>query len=410
MLEGFAAGLQPWWHHIGAYQEDRRMFRTAEPLMRWHAENQQYLIHRQPIANVGLVWTQQNTDFYGRDNAEEMTELPWRGWTNALVRARIPHLPVHADHIDRESSRLTVLILPNLAAMSAAQVEAVRRFVARGGGLVATGETSRGNEWGERLGDFALADLFGAHGIEGRPTYSEAVTRATETLQTYLRLNPAVAARAYGPKSGREPGASGERHPVLKGFEATDILPFGGGLEPLRVETGAEVLATFIPALPVFPPEQAYIHEFTDIPGLVVNETNGRGRVAFLPADVDRRFGRDNLPDHADLLTNLVRWAARGDFPLHVEGAGFVDCHLYAQPDRLVLHLVNLTNAGTWRGPVDELIRVGPLTVRVRLPDAVRGKRIQSLVSHQPLRARVKSGWVQFDVPEVLDHEVLVIG
>ena len=28
MLEGIAGGIQPWWHHVGAYQEDRRMFRT----------------------------------------------------------------------------------------------------------------------------------------------------------------------------------------------------------------------------------------------------------------------------------------------------------------------------------------------------------------------------------------------
>src|SRR5262249_47793182 len=34
VVEGFAGGLQPWWHHIGAYHEDRRQHRTAEPLWR----------------------------------------------------------------------------------------------------------------------------------------------------------------------------------------------------------------------------------------------------------------------------------------------------------------------------------------------------------------------------------------
>ena len=33
MLAGFAGGIQPWWHHVGAYHEDRRMYRTAEPVM-----------------------------------------------------------------------------------------------------------------------------------------------------------------------------------------------------------------------------------------------------------------------------------------------------------------------------------------------------------------------------------------
>src|SRR5674476_681374 len=61
MLEGFAGGIQPWWHHVGAEQEDRRMFRTAEPILRWHAENQQYLINRKPVATVGVVWSQPHT-------------------------------------------------------------------------------------------------------------------------------------------------------------------------------------------------------------------------------------------------------------------------------------------------------------------------------------------------------------
>jgi hypothetical protein len=33
-----------------------------------------------------------------------------------------------------------------------------------------------------------------------------------------------------------------------------------------------------------------------------------------MPADLDRRFGRDNLPDHGDLLANLVRWASKTQF------------------------------------------------------------------------------------------------
>jgi len=47
-LAGFAGTIQPWWHHIGAYHDDRRQYRTAEPLFRWHESNEQYLINRRP--------------------------------------------------------------------------------------------------------------------------------------------------------------------------------------------------------------------------------------------------------------------------------------------------------------------------------------------------------------------------
>ena len=141
MIAGIAGGIQPWWHHIGAWHEDRRAYRTAEPVFRWHEEHEQYLINRQPVASIGVVWSQRNTDYYGRDESAELVDAPYRGVTESLLRARLPYLPVHADHIERDAGRFSVLVLPSVAAMSDAQCAAVKRFVANGGGLVATGAT-----------------------------------------------------------------------------------------------------------------------------------------------------------------------------------------------------------------------------------------------------------------------------
>jgi len=141
----------------------------------------------------------------------------------------------------------------------------------------------------------------------------------------------------------------------------------------------------------------------------VLNTVSGGGRIAYLPADLDRQFGRYNLPDHGNLLANLIRWAAKDEIPLAVECAGLIDCNLYQQPGRLILHLVNLTSAGTWRQPVDEYIPIGPVKVRVKLPEDVRGRNVQLLVSDQKISGKVEKGWVQFIVSSILDHEVVVI-
>jgi len=413
MLEGFAGGIQPWWHHVSAYQEDRRMFRTPVPICQWHAANEEYLFNRQPVATVGVVWSQPNNDFFGRDAAELLVNHPWRGWTNALVRARIPYLIVHADHIHRYAAQLRLLILPNLGAMTDEQVASVRRFVGRGGGLIATGQSSLCNEWGDLRPDFALADLFGVHLPENHGARNESARQrwASETTQSYLRLTPELRARVDGPHVASDPSIAGERHLVLRGFDETDILAFGGTLEPLRLDPSAQVLMTFVPSFPAFPPEMAWMREpKTDIPGLILNEKTGAGRVAYLPADLDRRFARDNLPDHGSLLANLVRWAAGDSLPLQVEGPGLIDCHLYRQSDRLILHLVNLTNAGTWRAPVDELIPVGPLKVSVQLPEGVRGRTVRLLVTGKKSPVSFRDRWVQFPINSLLDHEVFVIG
>ena len=405
MIAGMAGGIQPWWHHVGAYHEDRRMYRTAEPVMKWHKANEAYLTNRKPVASVGLVWSQRNTDFYGRDTAAELVDVPYEGFAQALIRARIPYLPVHAADIDREAAGLSTLILANIGGLSDAECAAIRRFVARGGSLIATGESTLYNEWGDARPDFALADLLRVH-VQGKPVRG----RRGGSIHTYLRLHPELRAKVDGPKTGKEPAASGQRHPALQGFEETDILPYGGMLQPLRVDAGAATLLTLVPEFPVYPPETAWMRESdSGIPGLVVSEAAGGSRVAYLAADLDRRYLRELMPDHANLLANLVRWASKDTIPLHVEGAGLVDCHLYQQQGHAILHLVNLTSAATWRAPIDELIPVGPLRVRIKLPNGVSGRNAKFLVSTVPAPVTVTRGWAELQVKTILDHEVILL-
>ncbi len=420
MIAGIAGGIQPWWHHVGAYHEDRRMYRTAEPVMQWWKANEAYLVDRTPIASVGVVWSQRNTDFFGRDEAADRVDAPYTGFMHALVRARIPYLPVHADDIDAQGAGLRVLILPNVGALSDGQAASIRRFVERGGGLVATGMTGLYDEWGDPRSDFALADLFACHQQDATPRLQAAGRTGASGEgrgafapspggHTYLRLLPELRARVDGPRAGDEPAVTGERHPVLRGFDETDLLPFGGTLSPLRVDSPAVVPVTFVPPFPTYPPETAWMREpRTDIPGLVLSSRGG-ARVAYLPADIDRRYAREHLPDHAALLANVVRWAADGHFPIAVEGPGLVDCHLYEQPGRIVLHLVNLTSEATWRAPLDELIRVGPFSVTIRVPRPPARPRAKLLVAGAERPVNTGSGGIVVEVASILDHEVIVI-
>jgi hypothetical protein len=122
-----------------------------------------------------------------------------------------------------------------------------------------------------------------------------------------------------------------------------------------------------------------------------------------------RRYANYNLPGHADLLGNLVRWLRPDGIPLEVRGTGLIGCHLYRQTGRVILHLVNLMNAGAWRGPVDELTPIGPLQVRVQLPPEVRGHHGTCLVAARKVGVAVAGNWAEFELRSVLDHEVVVI-
>ena len=178
-----------------------------------------------------------------------LAELPYRGITRAIGATHIPFLPLHIADMERRAGNLPVLVLPNIGAMSDGECAIVRRFVERGGTLIATGVTSLYDENGEARADFGLAPVFGAHilgGVPGRmffvtpttasftgaPALAQQIwprhtlrTRAifrTALAATYCRLLPELAATTQGPHNSEEPHSSGSRNEVLAGFEETD--------------------------------------------------------------------------------------------------------------------------------------------------------------------------------------------
>jgi hypothetical protein len=273
------------------------------------------------------------------------------------------------------------------------------------------------DQWGDARAEGALADLFDVKGMKpvaasgrGRGGLAGGAGGAGD-LHTYLRLTPELRGQVYGPKHGDEPAISGKRHAVLVGLDETDLIEYGGTLGPLEVAGGAQVLMTFVPAFPVTPPEIVYMRmPRTNLPGLVVSET-GNSRVVYFEADLDRRFAADNFPDHGDVLANGVRWAARDELPLEVTGSGLVNCELYEQREksRMILHVVNVTSAGSWRPPVHELIAVGPLQVRVRVAGFEPRQARLLVAGGLPVPAKALGGWATVEVKSIADHEVIVI-
>src|SRR5208283_5046286 len=64
----------------------------------------------------------------------------------ALIQARIPFNLIFDEHL-AELARYKVLVLPESECLSDAQLEAIRKFVAAGGGLVATGQAGLYDQW-----------------------------------------------------------------------------------------------------------------------------------------------------------------------------------------------------------------------------------------------------------------------
>ena len=395
-FEGMAGGISPWWHHIGSVHDDVRQYETSPPIFSWHARNEDVLYNREPVANVGIVWSQRNIDFYGRDRADVLTRQPYWGVANALLEARIPWLPVHSGDVPERPDRFAALWLPNVGTLSAHECARLRAYVENGGSILASGEISFYDEWGERRDDFGLADILGvrAGGTFEGDVSARAHDWETWDRHTYLRLHR----RELGPADVQ----------ILAGLDGADIIPFGGRMQAVDVVAG-KTLATLVPPFPIYPPEASWMRE-TDSgqSALVVKSRPGPGRVAYLAADVDRCFARDRIPECGRLLANLTLWATGGHRLVEIEGMGLVDVQVYRQGVRLIIHIVNLNHPGVRRPPITELTPLGPFVIR--LPAALcAGQTAELRVMGQTVTVESRGRWLTFTIPTIVDHEVAVV-
>ncbi|MBS7174913.1 MAG: beta-galactosidase trimerization domain-containing protein [Clostridiales bacterium] len=363
--------------------------------MKWHLENEEYLYHRTPISQVGLVWSQLNVNFYGKDNSQLRCAEPWRGFTRALTRARIPGIPIHADHISRYASQLSVMVLPELASMTDDQVEAVENFVKQGGSMVYTGATGMLDEWGDPRKTFPLDELFGIKRRTKAPI-EELKTAATEdweqfSLHNYLRL--------------KAPGRQ-----ILQGFENTDILPFGGQYYEVESDN-LQTVATLVPAFPIYPPEISFMDpdkKDSGLPMILCGDTGYGGKVVYFAGDIDRRYCQYSMGDHGDLIAQAVRYALQGKETLKVNGKGYLDCRLYRQEKRFVLHMVNLSGANQFPGLLEEEYTVGPFEVSVKAED-FSAKQAKLKCSGKTVPVSYADGWITFLVDHIDSQELIVI-
>jgi hypothetical protein len=326
--------------------------------------------------------------YYGGEQAREKIEEPGLGFYQALVEARIPFEMVHDQCLDEEHlAPFRTLILPNIAALSDAQCASLRAFVERGGGLVATYQTSLFDEWGVPRKDFGLASLFGA---------AYAGKTQENMLNSYLALD-------------KDP-AGGAWHPLLRGFEdAGRIINAVNQAEVTPVNADQFAPLRVVPSYPDLPMESVFTRPGgAQRPGVYLHR-EGNGRVVYFPGDLDRTFWQVLAVDHGMLLRNAVEWATDEAPTVKVEGPGILDVAVWEQKASMTVHLVNLTNPMMWKGPVREIVPVAGQKIALRIPADRRVRRVHLLVAARDVPYRADGDSIYLQTPSIGLHEVIAI-
>jgi len=276
---------------------------------------------------------------------------PYVGMYSAVARGGLPLVTRQRSDFHLDLDGFQVLLLANEACLSDEQAEAVRRFVAAGGGLVATHETSLYDERGNRRGDFALADVFGV---------------------SYESMLPPA----------ERPVRFDCRHAVTEVFFGTPPLGHDDCHAVVRME-GAKTLAMLAQQSDV---EQA-------VPAVTVHEY-GKGRVVYLPGRLDAIQCDQVTPAIERLVQNAVRWACDGNVPVEAHADAPVAVTSFDQPDRRVIHLVSLAGDTLYRS--DAVAPAGRVTVNLQIP---AGRSI----------AKIRRLWAKRDAPFETDGHAATV-
>jgi hypothetical protein len=385
--DGIAQGFHPAFTKFNAKPIDKRWFPVVEEIYKWHYANEAYLRNQRSFAWVGMVYSQQTAAFYGGQQAAAKVEDHSLGFYHALIEARIPFEMVHDGLLDAQhTDQFRTLIFPNIAALSTEQCNQIREYVARGGSVIATYETSLYDEWGVPRDDFGLASLYGASFAGGKEG---------PMLNSYLTL---------------ERGDDGQYHPLLAGLD--DATRMINGVYRVQVKPLGNTLPSpllVVPTYPDLPMEEAFPRDLKSNQSGVFLREIGPGRVVYFPWDIDRTFWEVLNVDHGKLLRNAVLWATNEPPPLTVEGKGVLDISIWGQKNSMTVHLVNLTNPMMMKGPVREIIPLSSQQVRIRLPGGRPVSKARLLVAGNEIPYRQDRDSIVVEVPSIHVHEVVAL-
>lgn len=265
---------------------------------------------------AAVFFSKQTKLWYGRNEPEEKYLPNFIGACKALLELHVPFDLVTDRGLTADAlAQYRAVVLPNAACLSDHQLEQLREYVRRGGGLVATYHTSLFEEEGQPRPDFGLADLFKAKRVGPvRSAASYLTFPAGSSIGQGLPVGVPAFHRAPQLRVTAQEGAATEGA-IVYGREGFNHLDPGS-----------------LPPLPWASPYPA-----------AVLSTHGTGRCVYLPGQPDWVYARWGFPGFKTIVGNAVRWAAGREAPLVVDAPMCVEATVLEQPEasRLVVHLVN---------------------------------------------------------------------
>lgn len=296
-----------------------------------------------------------------------------------LIRAHLPFGVLTKSTLE-DLSRFEVLILSNVHMMDEQECETIRRWVAAGGKLLATGGSSLVTKEGKLRKDFMLSDVFGV-----------SLVKADWTPRKHY-LAPAEGAAAAGDRE--------QSQGVLPEFDAKYPAYTEGPGFTVKSHSGTRVLGTS--TLP-WPREDgskfSSIHSDppwvrTGVPE-ITHHKYGHGEVVYCASLVEAM-------ENAESTVERIVRSLHSDFHFEVAAPGCVEVTLFRQADRgrYLLCLLNFQK---------ELpnIPIHDIACRLRVDERIAG--VRQINSDASVSWKQEEGQLQITVPKLETLAMLAI-
>jgi hypothetical protein len=313
-----------------------------------------WLTHKEPERWAAMVMSDNTRTFYGR-NSGKVEERYLANVFGTFRAALEEHLPVTVINdwnlTDTDLAKYRVLLLPNTASLDTAQCEAIRRFVEKGGGLVASLDTSLCDEFGDPRTDFALADVLG---VSHRGISERGGSGTPENLDINFarNLNPDYWEKRRNVWDLSRIPEFPLDSPKLQELIGAKPVLFKGPAVRVQPRAEAKTIATLTP------PSGEGGDKPETIPAITTHQ-HGKGRVVYFAAGIDSANYLYSYPYHRALLRNAITWAASAPPPIKVEAPMCVQSTFMRQTrdgERLIVHLYNDVNTTANRArPEDDV-------------------------------------------------------
>lgn len=360
-----------------------------------------------PWAWCGLLVSEQTRQFHAFRNIAEHFLPHVFGAFRVGLEEHFPMTLLNDWDVNPVSlAQQRVVVLPSSAALSDAQVAALREYVKRGGGLVATGETSLCDELGRPRPDLALADVFGVS-YRGRTDGAAPIEKLDVNFQQaidekYWQQRVGVATLTWNDvpfwDDARLKTLVPHRSVTFRGPQAWVTEP----------KNAADVAARMLPAGSQHAP----------IPAAIARNF-GAGRVVYFPACLDAALWSYSYPYQRRMLARAIEWAAGGPPALQTFAPMCVQTTYWTQQTdaapRTLVHFFNGVNTTAHHGvPVAEVpLREETLPIydiRLRFPAGrFQSARVEPTGQSLEIRPTADAPWAEVTLPKLELHLALIL-